>query len=223
MTRLALLATIPAVLLACSKAPEVAVVPPAKPAAAVAHATIDWVKPEGASLDAVFTKAKAENKPVFLYWGAVWCPPCNQIKATVFNRPDFVERSKGFIPVYLDGDTPGAQKLGTQFKVRGYPTTILFKPDGTELTRLPGEVDAAQYMQILKMGMSATQPIKETLTAALNALVDADHPVTTRWITDAELEAAPHLVRTMSVKPPMGSGKVRLVAIGNDGAMRRVM
>jgi len=60
---------------------------------------------------------------------------------------------------------------------------------------------------------------KETLTAALNALVEADHPVTTRWITDAELEAAPHLVRTMSVKPPMGSGKVRLVAIGEDGAV----
>jgi misacylated tRNA(Ala) deacylase len=60
---------------------------------------------------------------------------------------------------------------------------------------------------------------KEALTAALNALVEADHPVTTRWITDAELEAAPHLVRTMSVKPPMGSGKVRLVAIGADGAV----
>lgn len=60
---------------------------------------------------------------------------------------------------------------------------------------------------------------KDTLTAALNALVDADHAITTRWITDAELEAAPHLVRTMSVKPPMGSGKVRLVAIGADGAI----
>jgi len=60
---------------------------------------------------------------------------------------------------------------------------------------------------------------KETLTAALNALVEADHPVTTRWITDAELEAAPHLVRTMSVKPTMGSVKVRLVAIGEDGAV----
>ena len=167
MTRLALLAAIPVVLVACSKAPEVAVPTGAKPTIPVAHATVDWVKPEGTSLDAVFTKAKAENKPVFLYWGAVWCPPCNQIKATVFNRPDFVERSKGFIPVYLDGDTPGAQKLGAQFKVRGYPSTILFRPDGTELTRLPGEVDAAQYMQILKMGISATQPIKETLTAAM--------------------------------------------------------
>jgi misacylated tRNA(Ala) deacylase len=60
---------------------------------------------------------------------------------------------------------------------------------------------------------------KETLSAALNTLVEADHPVTTRWITDAELEAVPHLVRTMSVKPPMGSGKVRLVAIGEDGAI----
>ncbi len=60
---------------------------------------------------------------------------------------------------------------------------------------------------------------KDTLTSRLAALVAADHPVTTRWITDAELEAAPHLVRTMSVKPPMGSGKVRLVAIGEDGAI----
>jgi thioredoxin-related protein len=172
MTRFILLAALPAMLVACSKAPETVAVPPAQtasPVATVAHASIDWVKPDGASLDAVFADAKANNKPVFLYWGAVWCPPCNQIKATVFNRPDFVERSKGFIPVYLDGDTPGAQKLGAQFKVRGYPTTILFKPDGTELTRLPGEVDAVQYMRILKLGMNSTQPIKETLTAALAA------------------------------------------------------
>lgn len=60
---------------------------------------------------------------------------------------------------------------------------------------------------------------KETLTRALNDLVAANHPVSERWITDAELEANPHLVRTMSVKPPTGSGKVRLVAIGNDGAV----
>jgi misacylated tRNA(Ala) deacylase len=58
---------------------------------------------------------------------------------------------------------------------------------------------------------------KESLTRALNDLVAANHPVSERWITDAELEANPHLVRTMSVKPPMGSGKVRLVVIGEDG------
>jgi misacylated tRNA(Ala) deacylase len=60
---------------------------------------------------------------------------------------------------------------------------------------------------------------KDKLTADLNALIAADHPVSERWITDAELEANPGLVRTMAVKPPMGSGRVRLVAIGTDGAV----
>lgn len=60
---------------------------------------------------------------------------------------------------------------------------------------------------------------KEALSEKLNALVAADHPVTTRWISDEELAANPGLVRTMSVKPPTGTGKVRLVAIGEDGAV----
>ncbi len=52
------------------------------------------------------------------------------------------------------------------------------------------------------------------LEARLNALVDADLPVTEDWITDAELAANPGLVKTMSVMPPMGQGRVRLVRIG---------
>jgi misacylated tRNA(Ala) deacylase len=60
---------------------------------------------------------------------------------------------------------------------------------------------------------------RDRLTAELNALIAADHPVSERWITDAELEANPGLVRTMSVKPPMGTGRVRLVLIGEDGAV----
>ncbi|MCL4765149.1 MAG: alanyl-tRNA editing protein [Hyphomicrobiaceae bacterium] len=60
---------------------------------------------------------------------------------------------------------------------------------------------------------------KDALTAALNALVAADHPVSESWITDAELDSSPQLVRTMSVKPPRGSGRVRLVAIGENDAV----
>jgi misacylated tRNA(Ala) deacylase len=52
------------------------------------------------------------------------------------------------------------------------------------------------------------------LTAALNALAERDLPVTDEWITDAELLANPGLVKTMSVMPPMGQGRVRLVRIG---------
>ena len=55
---------------------------------------------------------------------------------------------------------------------------------------------------------------KEALAAKLQDLIDRDLEVTTDWITDEELEANPQMVKTMSVKPPMGSGKVRLVRIG---------
>jgi len=54
---------------------------------------------------------------------------------------------------------------------------------------------------------------KDAITAKLNELIATDAAVTERWITDAELEANPGLVKTMSVKPPMGSGRVRLVEI----------
>jgi thiol-disulfide isomerase/thioredoxin len=90
-----------------------------------------------ADVDAVFAQARAEKKPVLLYWGAKWCPPCNQLKATLFNRADFIQQSQALLPVLIDGDLPGAQKLGTRFSVRGYPTLILFNPDGKEVTRLP--------------------------------------------------------------------------------------
>jgi thioredoxin-related protein len=119
-----------------------------------------------ADIDKAFAGAKAQNKPVLLYWGAVWCPPCNQLKATLFNRQDFAEQSKSFVAVHLDGDAPGAQKLGTRFKVVGYPTLILFSPDRKELTRLPGEVDAAQVMQLLQLGMASGRPIATVLADA---------------------------------------------------------
>ena len=117
----------------CATAPESV---PGEPA-------IAWVYGD---VDVAFARARTEHKPLFLYWGAVWCPPCNQVKATLFKRRDFVERSSQFIPVYLDGDQPSAQKLGDRFKVLGYPTMILFASDGTEITRLPGEIDPQLYL-----------------------------------------------------------------------------
>ena len=107
-------------LTACSKAPEsppprssetatkpaaAAAAPAAVPVAA-AHAEDADVAWQKGDVDAAFAAAKAEGKPVFLYWGAVWCPPCNQVKATIFNRRDFIERSRFFVPVYIDGDSP---------------------------------------------------------------------------------------------------------------------
>ena len=53
------------------------------------------------------------------------------------------------------------------------------------------------------------------LEAQLNDMVRDDHPITTEWITDAEMEQNANLIKTMKVKPPMGQGRVRLIRIGD--------
>jgi misacylated tRNA(Ala) deacylase len=55
--------------------------------------------------------------------------------------------------------------------------------------------------------------VKEDLEARLNALVEAGHRTRASWITGAELDARPELVKTMSVAPPRGAGRVRLVEV----------
>lgn len=57
-------------------------------------------------------------------------------------------------------------------------------------------------------------PPREEIEAGLNALIAADHPVTITWVDEAVLDQDPGLVRTLSVKPPRGSGRLRLVRIG---------
>src|SRR6185369_8577480 len=58
---------------------------------------------------------------------------------------------------------------------------------------------------------------KEQLTTDLNKLIAGNHAVQPRWISDEEMAATPELVRTMSVKPPSGQGKVRLLEIASPG------
>ena len=57
---------------------------------------------------------------------------------------------------------------------------------------------------------------KNTIQAKLSQLIAGYFDVTESWITDAELAAQPELVKTMSVAPPMGSGRVRLIRIGSE-------
>ena len=65
-----------------------------------------------------------------------------------------------------------------------------------------------------RLDFHMTDPLdKDALTAGIARLVAAAHPVTTRWITDDELDANPGLVRSMSVQPPRGGGRVRLVEV----------
>ena len=62
-------------------------------------------------------------------------------------------------------------------------------------------------------------PPKEEIEAGLNALVKADHAVRIEWVDESVLDTNPDLVRTMSVTPPRGTGRLRLLRIGSDDGL----
>jgi thioredoxin-like negative regulator of GroEL len=159
--------TLRAVAAALSIAGLAAGLAPAHGAPGLPSTNVAWVPASAdADVDRAFAQARAQNKPVLLYWGASWCPPCNQLKATLFNRQDFAVQARSLVAVHVDGDRPGAQKLGQRFKASGYPTMLLMKADGTEITRLPGGADPEQVLALLQLGMAGGRPLGAVLADA---------------------------------------------------------
>ncbi len=81
---------------------------------------------------------------------------------------------------------------------------------------VPGSVTGGQVSDgrgRLDFDVPGSSLDKEAIAARLNELVAAGHDAAARWISDDELLAHPELVRTMTVKPPMGAGRVRLIEI----------
>ena len=128
-------------------------------------AAIEWL---GGSLAQAQALARAQQRPLFLYWGAVWCPPCNRVKAEIFARDEFVARSASVLCYHLDGDSAGAQALAAQYQLRSYPTLVLFAPDGSEITRLPCELDGELFVAAFDTALAVHQA-GSSAAAALDA------------------------------------------------------
>lgn len=155
------------------------------------------------SVDEALTEAQAKNKPVFLFWHAAWCPYCQDLKASVFTRPDVIAKLEFFVPVSLDGDLPGAQKISDQFHVAGYPTVLVLRGDRTELARISGGMDLNRYAEVLDVVLGDVKPVKALLddldkSATPLSATDCRRLAYNAWELDPEMTSGANELRAMS-------------------------
>ncbi len=132
------------------------------------------------SVGEALEQAKRENKPALLYWGAIWCPPCNQLKAQVFSHPEFAAATSSFVRIYLDGDSAGAQEWSEKLGVSGYPTLLILAPEKSgragkttakttekmvERLRIAEFVSFNEFRSLLTSVLADTMPIKNEIVA----------------------------------------------------------
>ena len=103
----------------------------ASPSAAHAESGIAWrAATNDADIDAAFAAARAADKPVFVYWGAKWCPPCNQVKATLFNRQDFHRAVARLCAGVYRRRQPGGAEARRALSCQRLPDDGAFQPAG---------------------------------------------------------------------------------------------
>ena len=127
-------------------------------------------------IDDAFSLAKQQGKPLFLYWGADWCPYCKELEATIFVRDEFIKLSHQFIAVDLSNGDSETIRYSDRFKMYSLPTVIVFSPEGEELTRIRGGINLEEYASVLELTLNEVRPVAELVAAATtgNALSSDD-------------------------------------------------
>ncbi len=121
------------------------------------------------SMQDALTLAQKHKKPLLVYWGAVWCPPCNELKAHIFSHPDFAAITAPMIRVFLNGDQDEAQSWGEKLHASGYPTILLLSPEGKEFLRIANSLSWDEFKQTLASALAAQGTFAEALNQALES------------------------------------------------------
>jgi len=101
---------------------------------------IDWTN----NLDAAKATALSENKPVLIDFYAEWCGWCKRMDADTYSDKKVAELAKSFVCVKINSDENA--KLANTYQVRGLPTTVFLKPDGSVISVMPGYQPPDQFL-----------------------------------------------------------------------------
>jgi thioredoxin:protein disulfide reductase len=104
-------------------------------------------------------QALRQSRPVFIDFYADWCAPCKELDKYTFSSPEVVSLSKNFLMLKVDltsADDPQTEALTKKYQLKGFPTLVFLKPDGTEISELratgfePKEAFLARMKQALR-------------------------------------------------------------------------
>ncbi len=103
------------------------------------------------TFEEILTKAKEENKVVFVDVYATWCGPCKLLKKTTFADKELGEYfNTHFINIAIDGETKEGRKLMEVYPVRAYPTMLFINPDGSIRQTAVGYHSANQLLKVAR-------------------------------------------------------------------------
>jgi thioredoxin-related protein len=100
-------------------------------------------------------RAKARKTPILYDFGAIWCPPCNELKETVFGTPAFLEKAKRFTLIEIDVDSPKSWPTKDRFRVGGYPTVVFTDYRGKEIFRIVGYRSLKEFLRIMDVVLAS--------------------------------------------------------------------
>lgn len=112
-----------------------------------------------------FARAKAQNKPVFLYLEAVWCHWCHVMRRETFSRPEVQARlARDYVVVRVDHDAdPG---LANRYRDYGWPALIFLSPDGRDLVKRAGYIAPENFSRLLDAIVRDPTPERDALPSA---------------------------------------------------------
>lgn len=141
---------------------------------------VEWQKWEG---DLV-----SQEKPVLFYFDAKWCPYCARLEETVFQDKAVVELSKQFLTIKVDGDDLSADGLMKKYSVKGYPTLVFAKGDGTPIAAWLSDPDPQTFAGLMMEVAGHSEPHsswQEHLKGTLKSVDMEDDPY---WMEAESLE-----------------------------------
>ena len=117
--------------------------------AGVPAAAGDFKWYEQPSFDEVLEKAGTQDKYVLIDFYTVWCGPCKKMDEETYSASEVVTFLNGLIPVKYDSEKGVGIEVSKKFRVNAWPTTVLLGPDGKEIGRHIGYLDAEDFLQLM--------------------------------------------------------------------------